>query len=1033
MKTKLILKLGDGNFQRGFPNSTIEICSNGGNTKRWNCHLPSAPEIPQTYKEWQQGYHHLVKRKDPRRGFRNRETYQTQSPVVNCETSYQKLSTTINNWLNDLAIIQQLETFLNSQESTDNSTICLEVNTQQVTDSTIKYLLHQLPFETWDFLNSYRVMYYLRLHQTKSNFPETKTEVKSKSVKILCIVGDDQGIDLTTDKELIDNLRHQRGAKPVFLPDSNAKQLTRADFDKLWRSRWEILIFTGHSDTRLEGRTGTIYLNPNEFLDFQDIKETLEEAKRLGLKLAIFNSCDGLGLAEQLKHLGITVIVWREPVPNKIASLFLRYFLDEFTKDADTLIYEAIRKARKRMEEVGGLDLKELTGVTGLPVIIHNGSTEPPTWNQFRGRSGGITGHADWTRTYLPSQQESDRQIFIFLKQFEFEVKSFFNKSQSKQASELINLSKELQSKQVKPLLTGTVLISHDEARSPQEQLPPYTEISEVFYERVNRKLLILGAIGAGKTTTMFELARELVEQALRDTHQPIPAYFKLSTWAQDKQSVSDWLIDELGVRGVEKNIAKQWLTKKKILPMLDGLDELKEDLQEPCVKKINKWLKSKDCPSGLVVCSRIENYKKYESKLELNGAISLQPLSDQQIQNYLNQLDQDNLWKAIANNPSWLTLVRSPLWLSMTIVLKISDKKMQELTSKEKQLNYLLKEYVEYMLNRRFDSTIYMGKNLPKAEQIKHGLIHLAEQMEQQSETEYLIDNIQPDVLLRVWEKRMYFTSIFIITAILGGVGGLMGGLLLKEILLGWIWFVMAAPIVGLLCTIITMRIRYVINPSRTVKYTIKAFLYRLRLGMISTISLSIIGLLIFEISIRLFYGIKNYGVNDGLLEHLKVLIAYSLNEIFIDSLKYGLLYGVFFGVALVMINKLIITAPKTEKRKSSNEKIIDSFKDVATFGTSLTLVGLLVARLNNLPTYGIIASGVIAAIFGGLAGGGGASIQHFSLRLVLYFTGKVPFKNYSDFLNHAEERRLLMCIGGRYQFVHKYLQQYFAGLLPK
>ena len=268
MKTKLILKLGDGNFQRGFPNSTIEICSNGGNTKRWNCHLPSAPEIPQTYKEWQQGYHHLVKRKDHRRGFRNRETYQTQSPVVNCETSYQKLSTTINNWLNDLAIIKEneLETFLNSQESTDNSTICLEVNTQQVTDSTIKYLLHQLPFETWDFFNSYRVMYYLRLHQTKSNFPETKTEVKSKSVKILCIVGDDQGIDLTEDIELIDNWQFNRGAETVFLPDSNAEQLTRADFNKLWQSCCEILIFTGHSDTRLEGKTGTIYLNPNRHL-----------------------------------------------------------------------------------------------------------------------------------------------------------------------------------------------------------------------------------------------------------------------------------------------------------------------------------------------------------------------------------------------------------------------------------------------------------------------------------------------------------------------------------------------------------------------------------------------------------------------------------------------------------------------------------------------------------------------------------------------------------------------------------------------
>lgn len=41
-------------------------------------------------------------------------------------------------------------------------------------------------------------------------------------------------------------------------------------------------------------------------------------------------------------------------------------------------------------------------------------------------------------------------------------------------------------------------------------------------------------------------------------------------------------------------------------------------------MKNINKWLKSKDSFYGLVVCSCIENYEKYESKLELNGVIFL-------------------------------------------------------------------------------------------------------------------------------------------------------------------------------------------------------------------------------------------------------------------------------------------------------------------------------------------------------------------------------------------------------------------------
>ena len=60
----------------------------------------------------------------------------------------------------------------------------------------------------------------------------------------------------------------------------------------------------------------------------EEIKKTLRSAISKGLKLAIFNSCDGLGLARQLADLNLPyIIVWREVVPDKSAQKFLQYFI----------------------------------------------------------------------------------------------------------------------------------------------------------------------------------------------------------------------------------------------------------------------------------------------------------------------------------------------------------------------------------------------------------------------------------------------------------------------------------------------------------------------------------------------------------------------------------------------------------------------------------------------------------------------------------------------------------------------------------
>ena len=92
------------------------------------------------------------------------------------------------------------------------------------------------------------------------------------------------------------------------------------------------------------------------------------------------------------------------------------------------------------------------------------------------------------------------------------------------------------------------------------ERLPSNTKITEIYdQEDIDGRLLILGAPGSGKTTTLLQLAQELISRARDDSNQPIPVLLNLSSWKEDKQSIKDWIIDDLKQKyGVRKDIGKK-------------------------------------------------------------------------------------------------------------------------------------------------------------------------------------------------------------------------------------------------------------------------------------------------------------------------------------------------------------------------------------------------------------------------------------------------------------------------------------------
>lgn len=379
-KQQVIFKLGDGDFEGGFPQIAIEIHQLGNNGQRelrqLDTQLPPFPEFPSLYQNWQKQYKALLN--SARDGFKKAQV--TQVSIRECEDCLQCLREGLNEWLDSeefQATKKRLQQVFRNDRQIE---ICFVIQTKQVISDRTKDILHRLPWHLWDlFPEGCQVEEVISFRDAEvsdrdsEELPESET---IRDVKILGILGDSGGIDIRADEEAIGRLS---GASPEFLYEPK-----RADFARLWDERWDILFFAGHSETQADGKTGLLYINPHERLNIEEIRRTLTTAKEQGLKLAIFNSCDGLGLARQLADLNIPqIIVWREPIPDLVAQKFLKYFLNSFAKGKS--LYRSVRDARDKLQELEPEIEEQLPGVTSLPVICQNMVGESVSWEKLRG------------------------------------------------------------------------------------------------------------------------------------------------------------------------------------------------------------------------------------------------------------------------------------------------------------------------------------------------------------------------------------------------------------------------------------------------------------------------------------------------------------------------------------------------------------------------------------------------------------------------------------------------------------------------
>jgi hypothetical protein len=531
--------------------------------------------------------------------------------------------------------------------------------------------------------------------------------------------------------------------------------------------------------------------------------------------------------------------------------------------------------------------------------------------------------------------------------------------------------------------------------------LPHGTEVAEVF-DAVDHSLLILGEPGAGKTTLLLELARDLLDRAAQDPAHPIPVIFPLSTWADSLKRLEEWLADELKLRyDVPRKIAQAWVASEEILPLLDGLDEVRAERRAACVEAINAFRKSHGLLPLAVAC-RTADYEALAEPLRLHSAILVRPLTEVQVNTYLDDLGVagEPIRAAIRKDRSLRELLDNPLLLNVVAVAHAGQSGVPALANCTmfEQRAHLFESYVNEMLQRRNGGSVYTS------EQIMHWLSWLACQMDRHSHPVFYLELMQPNWLSPGQREAVRFCCLLAV--------GLPVGVVMGLVTRPWIGLAF-----GLGIGVKIGNVDFIRTPD-IARWSWRGFRREGYRGLASGMKFVLFGGLI-GLAVAL-----EVGLTDGLIGGL----AFGL----FGGLVWGLIDGLAAGLTSEVSKARMV--PIDPIRKSARNALLGTTLGGLVSGVVIGLVGgLIMGLLKGL------ADGLMVGLIGGLVGafligsvvgmraGGEACLQHVILRLWLIRNGSTPW-NYVRFLDHAAERNLLRKVGGGYAFIHRMFLDHFA-----
>jgi len=185
-----------------------------------------------------------------------------------------------------------------------------------------------------------------------------------------------------------------------------------------------------------------------------------------------------------------------------------------------------------------------------------------------------------------------------------------------------------------------------------------FQDVWEAFNHYTHR-LLLLGSPGAGKTFTLLHACRDAVVRRMRDTSAPLPIFCIISTWdIKQRPPLEEWLEASYGAPADVRRL----LEEGQALLLLDGLDELGGASQDSDPRA--DFLDRLPLNNEVLITCRELDYKQIGHKAQLAGAVTLMPLTDDQIRQMVDR--QPRLEAMIESDISLKEALRTPLLLSL-------------------------------------------------------------------------------------------------------------------------------------------------------------------------------------------------------------------------------------------------------------------------------------------------------------------------------------------------------------------------------
>ena len=221
--------------------------------------ISSHSDIFDDWKTWQTAYlqcanNHKGTRVQTIRKSISRET----KSLKICQEKADQLKVKFNQWLDfeDFAPIkEQIKKELNQS------------NAVEVLIRTDNVKLRKLPWHLWDVFKGVEVI----LSYTKAKHIE-RPNIPRQKVQILAILGNDKNIKKTIkdDKEFLETLPN---AEIKFLNKPSRSKLYEAFYNP---NGWDIIFFSGHSETTEDGTKGFIEFNNTEKISIAELGAGLE-------------------------------------------------------------------------------------------------------------------------------------------------------------------------------------------------------------------------------------------------------------------------------------------------------------------------------------------------------------------------------------------------------------------------------------------------------------------------------------------------------------------------------------------------------------------------------------------------------------------------------------------------------------------------------------------------------------------------------------------------------------------------------------